>query len=541
MALKISVEKILPVGGSTGVSVTPLADNKITKVNIEQILPFGQVEAQTNDKVILITETPAIYDAFVQANKDEVTKLTKEVRDAHTHVHADRDQVRADRTQVDTWQKQVTADKNTVAADKATVATDKKQVQDWRSHVSQWTVENRNIDEDVRTRQSDVATKHNNVVSKHTDVVNKHSDVVTKHSDISTKYPDVVTKHSDVVTKHGQVDTWQKQVTTDKNTVASDKTTVNNYKNESKDYAAQALSSKNSAASSASTATTKATEATTQANRAKTEADRAKSIADGININGGQVTGNLVVTGTIKEGGKLLSDKYAQITYVDKQIADLKGGADGAYDTLKELQDAIQNNEGGIGTITTALGTKFDKTGGNISGGIAASGVISGSLTHAKGYLTIQPYGSTYGDGNNRCRIYYKEHNNGKPDDIARGLVISADNVEGGNEPMDIWLSGHRVYHNGNRPTWDHIGGNAVINITGTYNKLQRGYLCAHSDATGFIPDAASTTGRSRVGTSSWWFKESYVAKTFTQELNVGDATTNITIKKVGNKLQFLV
>lgn len=545
MALKISVEKILPVGGSTGVSVTPLADNKITKVNIEQILPFGQVEAQTNDKVILITETPAIYDAFVQANKDEVTKLTQEVREAHTHIHADRDQVRADRTQVDTWQKQVTADKNTVRADKNTVDSDKKQVQEWRSHVSQWTVENRNINEDVRTRQSDVATKHNNVVSKHTDVVNKHSDVVTKHSDISTKYPDIVTKHGQVSTWHGQVDTWQKQVTADKNTVASDKTTVNNYKNESKDYAAQALSSKNSALSSATTSTNEASKSKTEADRAKTEADRAKSIADGININGGQVNGNLVVTGTIKEGGKLLSDKYAQITYVDKQIADLKGGADGAYDTLKELQDAIQNNEGGIGTITTALGTKLDKAGGTVTGElkVTTTAALNGlSLVNSSGGKLMN-----LSAGHLNHAMFYIN----KDDELTKNGLLFRSLLANGTGSTDLFKIGidgevyakgnSRVYHAGNKPVWADIGGNSVINITGSYNKLQRGYLCAQGEGTGFLPDQSGTTGRSRVGTASWWFKESYVAKTFTQELNVGDATTNITIKKVGNTLQFLV
>ncbi|MGL4843860.1 MAG: hypothetical protein ACRC2Y_04475 [Aeromonas veronii] len=455
MSLKISVEKIMPVGGNVSASI--LDQNNRTKVNIEQIVPFGNVESQTNNKVILVTQTPAIYDAFIQVLRDEVVQRAEEVKTAHTHIHADRDQVRADRTQVD-------ADKKTVAADKATVANDKK-----------------------------------------------------------------------------IVDADKKTVAADKATVSNDKAVTTTKRNEAESFANQALSSKNSAASSASTATTKATEATSQANRAKQEADRAKSIADGININGGSVTGNLTVSGTISEGGKKLSDKYAAITYVDKQISDLKGGADGAYDTLKELQDAIQNNEGGIGTITTALGTKFDKTGGNVSGNVLASGRVEGELKHTKGYLTIQPYGSTYGDGNNRCRIYYKEHENGKPENKNRGLVIQSNDADGTSQPMDIWVGGQRVYHNGNRPTWDVIGGNSVIDITGTYNKLQRGYLCAFSEGTGFLPDQSSTTGRSRIGTSSWWFKESFVAKTFTQELNVGDSTNNVTIKKTGNKLQFLV
>jgi hypothetical protein len=526
------------------------------KVIITEVLPLGGTSGvQSSETKIVFAQTSGIYDAFVQANKDEVVKLTKEVRDAHTHIHADKTTVDADKKIVATDKTAVANDRKVVDADKKIVATDKAQVNTWRSDVSKWTIENRNINADVIARQTDITTKQ---------------------TDITTKHNDVKAKHSDVVSKHGQVNTWQAQVTTDKNSVAADKTAVANdrkvvdadkkivatdkatviadktivaqdkavtttKRNEASDFAAQALSSKNSAASSASMATTKATEATTQANRAKQEADRAKSIADGININGGTVTGNLTVSGTISEGGKKLSDKYAAITYVDKQIADIKGGASGAYDTLKEIEEAIKNNEGGIGSITTALGTKFDKTGGNVSGDVIASKRVVGELTHSKGYLNIQPYGSTYGDGKNRCRIYYKEHNNGKPEDLSRGLVINSNDEDGTSQPMDIWLNGQKVYHGANKPVWSDVGGNSVIDITGTYNKLGRGFLCAQGEGTGFLPDQSSTTGRSRLGTASWWFKESFVAKTFTQELNVGDTTSNITIKKTGNKLQFLV
>ncbi|MGL4843970.1 MAG: hypothetical protein ACRC2Y_05040 [Aeromonas veronii] len=531
------------------------------KVIVQEVLPLGGVSGvECSETKIVFAQTNGIYDAFVQANKDEVTKLTKEVREAHTHIHADKATVEADKKIVDADKKTVAADRKVVDADKKTVAADKAQVQTWRSDVSKWTIENRDIKADVIARQ--------------TDVTNKQTDITTKHNDVKAK-------HSDVVTKHGQVNTWQAQVTADKNTVASDKAAVaadrkvvdadkkivatdkatvaadkaavasdktitTAKRNEASDFAAQALASKNSAATSASTATTKATEATTQANRAKSEADRAKTIADGINVSGGSVTGNLAVTGTISEGGKLLSDKYAQITYVDKQIADLKGGASGAYDTLKEIEAALKDNDNDIGTITTALNTKFDKAGGTITGEtkIKTTAALQGglSIVDASGAKLI----NLSAGHNGQAMIYVNRENElSKNGLLFRSLSATGTGVS---DLFKIGMDGEiyakgnsKVYHAGNKPVWADVGGNDVINITGTYNKLGRGYLCASGDGGGFIPDQSSTTGRSRLGTSSWWFKESFVAKTFTQELNVGDSATNITIKKVGNKLQFLV
>lgn len=99
------------------------------KIIATKHIPFDGVGGfEVKETKIVFAETNGIYDAFVQANKDEVVKLTKEVREAHTHIHADRDQVRADAVQVDKDKKTVDADKKIVAADKATVAADRKSV-----------------------------------------------------------------------------------------------------------------------------------------------------------------------------------------------------------------------------------------------------------------------------------------------------------------------------------------------------------------------------------------------------------------------------
>ena len=61
------------------------------KVIIEKILPLGgNGEAISNEVVITTAQTNGIFDAQVDADRKEVQKLTQEVREAHTHIHADK-------------------------------------------------------------------------------------------------------------------------------------------------------------------------------------------------------------------------------------------------------------------------------------------------------------------------------------------------------------------------------------------------------------------------------------------------------------------
>jgi hypothetical protein len=94
------------------------------------------------------------------------------------------------------------------------------------------------------------------------------------------------------------------------------------------------------------------------------------------------------------------------------------------------------------------------------------------------------------------------------------------------------------IYHTGNKPVWADVGGNSVFDMTSSYTKVagSRWLQCA-SDATGIIPDAASTTGRCNLGNSSWWFKAAHIATVTAKEVNIGI----MTVKQVGNKMQFLV
>ena len=47
--------------------------------------------------------------------------------------------------------------------------------------------------------------------------------------------------------------------------------------------------------------------------------------------------------------------------YVDNKISNLVGGADEAFDTLKELQDNLKGNDDAVGALTTQIANKADK------------------------------------------------------------------------------------------------------------------------------------------------------------------------------------
>ena len=47
--------------------------------------------------------------------------------------------------------------------------------------------------------------------------------------------------------------------------------------------------------------------------------------------------------------------------YVDNKISNLVGGADEAFDTLKELQDKLKGNDDAVGALTTQIADKADK------------------------------------------------------------------------------------------------------------------------------------------------------------------------------------
>ncbi len=533
------------------------------KVKIIKEIPFNGVDNLDASKTqVIVLGSTNIYDAQVDADKKEVQKLTQEVREAHTHIHADhdcmhadkanvqankdtvqrltnennsihshveadktavtsmRDEVEADRANVqtnkntvDTLTREVRtahehihADKATVASDKANVQANKNAVQTMHDEVERDRAQVATNTATVNTKHSDVVTKHSqvttmhreveadknevnaakavvlnseenviehhtevtvmrneveadknavntmnsNVNTKHADVVTKHSDVVTKHNNVVSKHSDVVTKHSDVVKRHDEINTAHTHIHNDKAEVAAMKTSVEASTKTATDKANIATTKANEAATSASNALA-------QANRSKIEADRAKSYADSI-ANTGAVNGNLTVTGTISEGGQLLSKKYASPAYVDKAINDLKGGASGAYDTLKEIQAAIESNDGEIGTITSVLGTKLDKAGGTLTGDITFSG--DNKIKWARNTDGAEIGFENDSDGDADSYMYFTTNDNNNE------YFKWSHRLSGQTVPVD-WMTlkgdglrvlGHKAYTAGNKPTAADVG-----------------------------------------------------------------------------------
>ncbi|MGL6295786.1 MAG: hypothetical protein ACRC3K_05175, partial [Plesiomonas sp.] len=212
------------------------------------------------------------------------------------------------------------------------------------------------------------------------------------------------------------------------------------------------------------------------------------------------------------EGGQALSDKYASPAFVLAQVEELKGGASGAYDTLKEIEEALKANDGEIGTVTTALETKLSKSGGVMTGPIM--------FNDQHKYISF--------NGN----------------DTWVGAVQGAVILESVVNPMAaVGGQTHTIYHTGFKPTWADVGGAAlIINDGSTPHPTLTHWLCA-APSLGFIPDAPSVSGRCSIGTNDWRFAQSFVANAYSNAINVQspDLAHTTTVVNEGGNLVFYV
>lgn len=389
------------------------------KVIVEKILPLGgNAEVQSSEKKILTVATNSIFDAQVDADKKEVQRLTQEVRDAHVHIHNDK--------------AFTTSEKNATTQLKNDVITLKAQTDDIRKAT------------DVIKNQTNTIKNDTNTIKSQTQTLKNQTQTLKDETlDLTEECRVLATKtDNDVIEVTGL------------------KADVTQLKSDVIQLKADTTAQKTEATRQAGIATTKAAEATTQANRSKSEADRAKGIVDAL-ANTGNIAGNLVVGGYISEGGKKLTDKYTQHAWVTSQIDtkltnkinDLIGGAGGAFDTLKEIQTAIENNDGDINTITTALNTKLSKAGDTMTGALQINGVHTNAAPS-----TDQFRASGYGIIGNRAAFYM--HNS-----LANGAVkLGVGGKYGENVKLEItsgkvtslvnlYEGDNRVYSAGNKPT----------------------------------------------------------------------------------------
>ena len=70
-------------------------------------------------------------------------------------------------------------------------------------------------------------------------------------------------------------------------------------------------------------------------------------------------------------------DEAATTADLTQMKNDILGGATAAYDTLQEIEAYITQNNTDVGSLLTNMGTKYDKSGGAISGNVNISGTMS--------------------------------------------------------------------------------------------------------------------------------------------------------------------
>lgn len=84
----------------------------------------------------------------------------------------------------------------------------------------------------------------------------------------------------------------------------------------------------------------------------------------------GSVTGNFSVAGTLTVGVPTNSTDAASKGYVDTAVANVIDSAPAALDTLNELAAALNDDANFASTVTTALATKLNLSGGTMTGDI---------------------------------------------------------------------------------------------------------------------------------------------------------------------------
>ncbi|WP_068871993.1 hypothetical protein [Edwardsiella tarda] len=423
------------------------------KVTVEKVLPFSGSSADPTGKVIQVLEGVGVVDAQVAGDRAAVKVMHDAVLEAHTHIHADRDQVRADKGVVAQDKATVRSDQTVVAADRKAVAADKAAVQTLRTEAQQ------------------------------------ARDQANSHKADALSYRNTAQQHAQTATTQ------------------------------------------------ANTSTNKATEATSQANRARDEANRAQRIADGINVNGGTVTGNLVVTGSITEGGTPLASKYATPAQLQALETKIIGGASGAYDTLREIEAYITSNNSQVGGILTTMNTKADKAAPRMTG--------DSQLTNGAYGSRVLPNGSASGDG----YVYYQ---GGKTDQLATDQKMAFTGWMGtplsnldirmtpNASPVIVWGSTkHALYHAGNKPTWNDIGGNSMFRVSSDHLIAQQNWL--RTSSRGLVPATESATGTGSIGTAQWQFHSGYISNMYSRTVKIGEHNSNVQITKVGNRMVFSV
>ena len=97
-------------------------------------------------------------------------------------------------------------------------------------------------------------------------------------------------------------------------------------------------------------------------------------------------------------------------TYTDNEITALVGGASGAYDTLKELQTALQTQDDAVIAITNSLAGKTNKFAANITGSpVAVDGSYEYLVQHDLGKADVI---AQVFEGNDQVDVFIRKVDN---------------------------------------------------------------------------------------------------------------------------------
>ncbi|MGF1787084.1 hypothetical protein L4D00_14915 [Photobacterium swingsii] len=275
------------------------------KVKIIKDIPFNGVGGLDVSKTqVVVVPNTNIYDAQVNADKNEVKQLTQEVRDAHSHIHADHECIHEDKADVQARQADVIERQaNVVSLEAATLASKNA------AKVSETNAKS----SETKAKASEVAAKTSETNADASEAGALASKNAAKVSETNSKASEVAAKSSETKAK-----------TSETNAKASE---------------TNAAASKSSAAASASTATTKATEAATSASKALASQNAAKTSE----TNAGA-----------SEAGALASKNAAKVSETNAKSSETKAKASEVAADASEAAALVSQNAAKVSETNAA-------------------------------------------------------------------------------------------------------------------------------------------------------------------------------------------
>ena len=187
-------------------------------------------------------------------------------------------------------------------------------------------------------------------------------------------------------------------------TAAADATT----KASAAQAAAEATAASLASAAQSAAISTAAADATSKANAAQSAAEATAAADATTKANAAQSAA--ISAASSDATSKATTAENNAKAYTDAEITELIGGASGAYDTLKELQTELENQDSAVTAITNSLAGKTNKFAANITGSpTAVDGNYEYTVQHDlnKADITVQAF-----NGNDSVDVFVRKVDN---------------------------------------------------------------------------------------------------------------------------------